>query len=144
VDKQLMRELNDIAYCHQPYPKSLGLEDYLRHWKPLINQSTASIPDKLNTVTEHAAMQIAKAINAASSSEKLLVTGGGAYNDYFMERLQVHSRAEVTIPDASIVSFKEAIVFAYLGLLRLLDQPNCLASVTGASRDNSGGKLSGF
>ena len=144
IDESLLRALNDIAFCHQPYPKSLGLEDYLQHWEPIINASSISAYDKLSTIVEHVAMQIAAVVKAQNPEGKLLITGGGAFNSYFIERLQAHCQAHITIPDAKIIAFKEAIVFAYLGLLRLHELPNCLASVTGASRDNSGGKMSGF
>ena len=89
-------------------------------------------------------MQIAGAVNQHKAGKKMLVTGGGAYNDYLVERLRHNCRPEIIIPDPLIVSFKEAIVFAYLGLLRKLNSVNCLASVTGAKHDNFGGKLNGF
>ena len=144
IDSHLLESLNNIPYCHQPFPKSLGLEDYQRDWLPVISQAECSTTDKLSTVTEHVALQTAQYIHDATAETQLLVTGGGAFNDYFIARLKAHTPAEVVIPDASVIHFKEAIVFAYLGLLRVLDKPNCLASVTGASHDNSGGKLSGF
>jgi len=144
LDSELLDSLNQIPYCKAPYPKSLGLEDYLKHWQPLIASSTSSTPDKLNTLVEHVAIQIAAVVNHGKPGSQLLVTGGGAFNIYFMDRLQAQCRADVVIPKSDIVEFKEAIVFAYLGLLRKLDLPNCLASVTGASKDNSGGILTGF
>lgn len=144
VNKELLDSLNALPYCHQPYPKSLGLEDYLQHWEPLIAQSLISHEDKLRTALEHAVHQIARALPQSADKGRLLVSGGGAHNAFFIERLRATVQAEVVVPDASIIEFKEALVFAYLGLLRLLEQPNCLASVTGASRDNMGGKLSGF
>lgn len=140
----LLDQLNAISYCQKTYPKSLGLEDYRAHWQPLIEQSSANTYDQLNSLTEHAAMQIAQAVNQGKNGQKMLVTGGGAYNDYLVERLRHHCRAEIIIPDSLIVSFKEAIVFAYLGLLRKVNSVNCLASVTGAGHDSSGGKLNGF
>jgi anhydro-N-acetylmuramic acid kinase len=45
------------------------------------------------------------------------------------------------VPDPRTIDFKEALVFAYLGLLRWRGLPNALASVTGASRDSIGGAV---
>ena len=140
----LLDQLNAIPYFQKTYPKSLGLEDYRAYWQPLIEQSSAGIHDQLNSLTEHAAMQIAGAVNQGKNGQKMLVTGGGAYNDYLVERLRHHCQPQIIIPDPLIVSFKEAIIFAYLGLLRKLNSVNCLASVTGARHDSSGGKLNGF
>ncbi|HSI91282.1 MAG TPA: hypothetical protein VK927_09205, partial [Adhaeribacter sp.] len=47
----------------------------------------------------------------------------------------------VEVPSPEIVSFKEALIFAFLGVLRWRGEVNCLRSVTGASRDSSGGAI---
>jgi anhydro-N-acetylmuramic acid kinase len=46
------------------------------------------------------------------------------------------------VPENKIVDFKEALIFAFLGLLRWQNKINCLASVTGAERDSCCGKIS--
>ena len=77
--------------------------------------------------------------------KRVLITGGGAYNRHFIESLQQYcSNCEIVIPEKTVIEFKEALVFAYLGLLRVEGQPNCLASVTGARNDVLGGDLIGF
>ena len=43
--------------------------------------------------------------------------------------------------EPAIVEYKEALIFAFLGVLYMLDRPSCLSSVTGAARDNIGGML---
>ena len=63
-----------------------------------------------------------------------MITGGGAYNDFLVERIDAHSHAEVTLPDSEIIEFKEALIFALLGLLKEQNEINCLKSVTGAHR----------
>jgi len=70
------------------------------------------------------------------------VTGGGAFNTYLVERMKINSPHSIYyIPDALTVNFKEALIFAFLGVLYLYDIPNCLTSVTGAKKDNIGGAL---
>lgn len=143
VDTNLLQALNDVGYIHKPAPKSLGLEDYLQDWQPLLRNSSICLEDKMATYVEHAAIQIADVINN-SSGHSVLVTGGGAYHDFFISRLKRFSRAYVVLPSQEIIEFKEALVFAYLGLLRLENKANCLASVTGADYDVCGGDIVGL
>ena len=70
---------------------------------------------------------------------KVLVTGGGVYNKFLMNRIKHYSNAEIIIPSKKIVDYKEALIFAFLGVLRSINKVNCLRSVTGAIRDNCGG-----
>ena len=86
------------------------------------------------------AYQIAQ-ITSKFDSKQLLVTGGGTKNTYLIERISELSIAQIHIPDESISDFKEAIIFAYLGALFLMDQPNCVSSVTGAQHSVIGGCL---
>ncbi|OEK02837.1 anhydro-N-acetylmuramic acid kinase [Roseivirga sp. 4D4] len=143
VDHQLLEALSKIPYLSSTGPKSLGLEDYQKYWQPLITSSTLSLKDKMCTFTEHAALEIGKQL-AGTQADKTLVTGGGTFHDYFISRLKLHSDTTIFIPDRQTIEFKEALIFAYLGLLRYLDEPNCLSSVTGASEDSSGGDLYNF
>lgn len=142
-DSVLLRQLDAIDYLKKKFPKSLGLEDYRRFWQPLLSESLISTEDKMTTYIKHAAVQIAKVINE-NSGKKILITGGGAYNSHFINKLQKLTEAELEVPENQLLEFKEALVFAYLGLLKFEGKPNCLSSVTGALTDVSGGDLTGF
>lgn len=139
VDKELLQKLNAIPYYKQQPPKSLGREFVDAEILPLFGQRT-DIENLLATYYHHAAHQISQAMSAEGKSS-VLVTGGGAYNGYFIECLQNSTKCKVVIPDSAVVECKEAIVFAFLGVLRYLGMPNCLKSVTGASCDNIGGAI---
>lgn len=139
VDKELLQKLNAIPYYKQQPPKSLGREFVDAEILPLFGQR-ADIENLLATCYHHAAHQISQAMSADGKST-VLVTGGGAYNGYFIECLQNSTKCKVVIPDCAVVECKEAIVFAFLGVLRYLGMPNCLKSVTGASCDNIGGAI---
>ena len=71
----------------------------------------------------------------------VLITGGGAYNTFFIDRLKANYNGEIHIPPDDVIQFKEAIIFAYLGYLRVNETINTLSSVTKASKDSIGGAV---
>jgi anhydro-N-acetylmuramic acid kinase len=142
LSNELLMQLNQIDYYSKAYPKSLGREDFELKYLNLINHTSTSVEDKLRTFCEHIAIQISNAINSSSNSKSsLLITVGGALNKFLIERLQAHCKAEVVIPEKSIIDFKEALIFAFLGVLRWRNEINCLQSVTGAKKDSCGGAV---
>lgn len=139
LDHVLLKQLNALSYYEQPVPKSLGLEWVEDFIYPLLADKT-DVNALLNTMVEHAAFQIAK-ICTDYQIDSMLVTGGGVYNTYLMERLGALSTVKIIIPDPIIIEFKEALVFAFLGVLRWENNVNVLKSVTGAHRDHSSGEI---
>jgi anhydro-N-acetylmuramic acid kinase len=138
----LFNELNQIGYykATPDSPKSLGKEWIGKNIKPILDIYDVAPNDLLNTFCEHIAFQIAKVGNTKPIG-KMLVTGGGAFNGYLMERIASQVKHSVVIPDIKTVAFKEALIFAFLGVLRWNNQINCLKSVTGAASDNVGGAI---
>ena len=140
LNSDLLNELNELEYYSKPFPKSLGFEFVKEIVLPLIENYPIAIEDKMHTFTEHIALQTAKVL--PSKNGKLLVTGGGAYNTFLMERMQFHLPSlKIIIPDAEILEFKEALIFALLGVLKLRDEINVLGSVTGAKKNHSSGLI---
>lgn len=129
-------KLDALPYYSQSAPKSLGREWVEANVFPLMTGHSPA--DLMHTFCRHAARQTAA---ACTQPGKMLVTGGGAYNHFFIGELRKLCKAEIVIPDDETVQFKEALIFALLGYLRLHDQVNALSSVTGASRDSSGGAI---
>jgi anhydro-N-acetylmuramic acid kinase len=118
----------------------LGVEWLNQAFYPVLQRHPLSIPDQLATVVEHIAQQIAATFPA--NAQRVLVTGGGAFHAYLMERMQAHApNTKLHVPDNQLLEFKEALIFAFLGLLRWQNQINVLASVTGASHDHSSGLI---
>ncbi len=139
-DKTLLAKLDALDYYKMKEPKSLGFEWLQTYFMPCLKDSVISVHDKLATVTEHVAGQIKSTLNSLEGNS-VLVTGGGAKNRYLIQRISDGCNKNVIIPDDRLVDYKEALVFAFLGLLRVLGEVNCLASVTGARRDSCGGIL---
>lgn len=135
---ELLDTLNDNGFYRQSPPKSLGREFFETFQKDLLKRYSTT--DALATFTEHIALQIAQSIEHLPQG-KLLVTGGGAHNSYLIERIQQHTGHQVVVPDTQTVDYKEALIFALLGLLRLESQINVLSSVTGAPSDSCSGKI---
>ncbi|RSK40658.1 anhydro-N-acetylmuramic acid kinase [Mangrovimonas spongiae] len=140
VSKQLLEDLNGLDFYKKSAPKSLGLEWVKAIFLPIIESYNLQIKDVLSTVCEHVAIQISKAVKDKSQT-KVLITGGGAYNTYLIERLKSMTSQEIVIPKNVIVDFKEAIVFGLLGVLKLRNEINCLSSVTGAKNNHSSGTI---
>ncbi len=134
----LLDELNNLDFYHQDGPKSLGREWVEELIFPMIDKHNISREDKLRTLYEHVAIQIAR---CATKSGRMLITGGGAFNKYMIERIREKGSFEVVIPDATTINFKEALVFALLGAMYMFDQNSCLSTVTGAPQDSIGGML---
>ncbi len=137
INIDLLKQLNGIPYYQQSPPKSLGKEWFETHFLPLLVNSKLNIRDLLATCTEHVAEQIASTLDGWSG--QALMTGGGALNQFLIERIQAKTSTEIIVPDEQTIHFKEALIFALLGYLRIMEQPNALAEVTGASKDNCGG-----
>ena len=134
----LLEALNSHAFYRQPAPKSLGREFFETFQKPILTNHPTN--DALATFVEHIAMQIAQALDTLPKG-KMLVTGGGALNGYLIDRIAQHTRHQVVVPDRMTVDYKEALIFALLGLLRLESRVNVLSSVTGAPSDSCSGKI---
>jgi anhydro-N-acetylmuramic acid kinase len=91
-------------------------------------------------------MQISDVCHNVTSdvNDKMLVTGGGAFNTFLIEKIQHHlmiKRIDVDMPDADLIEYKEALIMALIGVLRWREEINVLSSVTGASRNSVGGAL---
>ena len=159
ADMNLLEELNKLDYYALPYPKSLANDFGTDLVYPIVKAANLSIPDSLRSYTEHVAFQISRTISELKNNKpktpsdrviraginyKLLVTGGGALNDFLIAQLSGHlknDQIEVIIPEHQLVNFKEALVMAFIGVLRWRQEYNVLSSVTGAKRNSIGGAL---
>jgi anhydro-N-acetylmuramic acid kinase len=138
VNTDLWNELNALDYYKKSFPKSLGFEFVKEIVLPLIAQYDLTIENKMHTFIEHIAWQNAFAL--PKKEGKLFITGGGAYNDFLIERMHYYlPKIEIIIPDAKTLEYKEALIFALLGVLKLRNEINSLSSVTGASKNHSSG-----
>jgi len=146
VNKKMLRKLVAIYKSLRNKRPSLGREIFERRIKPIIDDPEISLADKLCTLTRSSANEIAEAVTSAKKNPQVLCTGGGAFNSFFISVLldACGDKATLIIPDGDIIKFKEAMIFAFLGVLRVKGEVNCFKSVTGASTDSSSGITVGF
>lgn len=143
IDGSLLDLMNNQAYFAEKGPKSLGKEWFIDTFQPMLIQSSLPLKDKLRTTVEHIAEKIALDI-AAFPKGKILITGGGAFNSFLIERMQQLTHHDLCVPDKLLVNYKEALIFAFLGFLRSHEKMNTLATVTGAPEDSCGGSVVGL
>jgi anhydro-N-acetylmuramic acid kinase len=137
VNPYILNQLNLLPYYQQQSPKSLGMEWVSKNIMPLL-QTIKQPQDALATFTQHTATQIAKSLIGTG---KVLCTGGGTYNKYLMQQIQEHTTCHLVIPEGKLIEYKEALIFAFLGVLRLRNATNCLSSVTGARKNHCSGTI---
>lgn len=148
INNDLLEKLHQLEYYRQSFPKSLANDFGTDTVYPLIRDTGCGIADALRTYTEHIALQVKEAIASTSqistASRQLLVTGGGAFNTFLVQRLKDQLQPlniDVVIPDEKLVKYKEALIMVLIAVLRWREETNVLASVTGAKRDSVGGAM---
>ncbi|MDR6156767.1 anhydro-N-acetylmuramic acid kinase [Chryseobacterium sp. SLBN-27] len=136
INENVLSSLNSLRFYHQEHPKSLGIEWCHENIFPLLKNINTL--DALATITEHAAHQIAEVVNK-NQLKNILLSGGGTYNQYLIEKIRTKTYAEIIIPDKEIIDYKEALIFALMGVLRINNSINVLSSATGSPYDHSSG-----
>lgn len=146
INQPLLSQLTRLYTAIKKKRPSLGREIFEKDIQPLLDNDNISIHDRLCTVVESVSLEITGTILSEKKRASILCTGGGAFNSYLVSRMLEHAGDKVSliIPDDEVVKYKEALVFAFLGVLRVNGEVNCLKSVTGASHDSSAGVLTGF
>ncbi|MEP7079874.1 MAG: anhydro-N-acetylmuramic acid kinase [Ginsengibacter sp.] len=146
IHEPLLQKLNNQEYYKKVAPKSLSNEFGTEYIYPIITSFNLPVADALGTYVEHIALQIKKSLEpyVAKENSKLMITGGGAFNKFLVDRISFHLNElsiETYVPEKELVNYKEALIMALLGILRWREQPTVLASVTGAQKNSIGGAL---
>lgn len=134
----LYASLCELDYHKLKAPKSLGFEWMENSLFPLCDPFQECIQDLLHTLVHYEAEQIANVLNV-HQLKNVLITGGGAYNSFLIDKINERTNCELKIGSPELIEFKEALIFGFLGYLRIFNQTNILASVTGAKTDSCGG-----
>jgi len=140
---EMLDQLNQLDYYNIEGPKSLGIEWYNFNFRSIISKREYPVEDRLRTVCEHIAIQVTNVLKNVDNG-KVLITGGGAYNTFLIDLIKQKGSHEFVVPTAELVEYKEALIFAFLGLLKKEGRINVLSAVTGAKLDSSSGQMVGF
>ena len=140
VNMDILHKLNQLPYYSLSHPKSLGKEWVESFILPLISEQDTT-QNLLRTITEHISMQIASCMEVLPDKSDVLFTGGGVFNDFLMKRIASLTLHKISTPHKNIIEMKEAIIFAFLGVLRMLNEFNIYSEVTGATRNSVSGAL---
>lgn len=145
INQKMLDSLNGLKYYLLPHPKSIGYEWFVQEVAPIVDVTDDSIENLLHTSIHHICEKVAQQVkvNSTKSTSSLFVSGGGALNHFLIEVLQekLGKSVKVIVPKKELIEFKEAVVFALMGALRIEQEINVLKSVTGAIRDSSSGVL---
>ncbi|MGB0849926.1 MAG: anhydro-N-acetylmuramic acid kinase [Bacteroidia bacterium] len=147
IDYDLLTDLNEIDYYSYEPPKSLGREWISSNFWGHVRNSVAKKEDKMKTLVDHIAQQVGNNIedlcSGDASGKRVYITGGGAFNSTLISHIRMHTEAEVVVPEAKIVEYKEALAFALLGILRVQNKTNVFNVATGATQSSVSGSLYG-
>ena len=145
VHPNLLSQVNAVYATYRSKRPSLAREMFEHSLLPLLNDPGILLKDKLRTICESVAEEVFASISPSKKRLKLLVTGGGAFNNFLVDvlREKLENKVDVIVPPSSIIEFKEALIFAFLGVLRVRNEINVLKSVTRATRDSCAGALMG-
>lgn len=138
TNNAVLEKLNNLPYYKMNSPKSLGIEWVKAEVSPLLSELEPK--EVLATVTHHAAIQISQTIQQYGL-QNILLTGGGAYNSFLVELIQQKIKGKIHLPSPEIIEYKEALIFALMGVLRLTEQDNVLCSATGSLHNHCTGIL---
>lgn len=136
VNLKVLHQLNELAFYQQNPPKSLGIEWVIQYIFPLLNKMENI--DVLATFTQHIVEQITFVFEKFNL-KNCLITGGGALNIFLIEQLKKNAKTEIIIPEKNLIDYKEALIFALMGVLKIRQENNILCSATGSSKNHSAG-----
>lgn len=140
LNPELLEELEALSFYKLPAPKSLGIEWVNREVLPVLKKYEVDIPSLLRTYCLHVAMRISKELGNDADAE-VLVTGGGCLNIFLIQQIKKMTPTQLVIPSLELINFKEALIFGFLGVLKMRGEVNVLSSVTGAENDHSSGVI---
>ncbi len=153
IDRMLLDEFLSHPYFKKLPPKSTGREMFSEKFLDSLEKNIAAgkllAEDALATLTELTAVTILRSfefLNPKTREVEIIVSGGGAFNNYLLERMKANAASNASISSSDAFGIpakaKEAIAFAFFAHAFIEAIPIHLPSTTGASRRTTLGALS--
>ncbi|NJN41269.1 MAG: anhydro-N-acetylmuramic acid kinase [Flammeovirgaceae bacterium] len=130
VNHVLLKKITLLYDKLRPAKPSLSRELYESEFSNMLSDKRIRMEDRLRTFHQSIANEIEQALRFSGQKGKLLVTGGGAFNTYLISTIKAKlgSPFQLVIPRKEIIEFKEAIIFGFLGVLRLRNEKMCIVA----------------
>jgi anhydro-N-acetylmuramic acid kinase len=146
IYQELVDKFLEFEYFNLKFPKSLDNNAIREYFFPLLDSFQIDLEDKLASGVELIALTLSEELQREFSNysgrPKVLLTGGGAKSTFLVQQIiKNNPNINIVVPDSTIVDFKEALLMAYLGYLRVMGETNVISSVTGASHNSIGGAI---
>lgn len=126
-------------------PRGLSNDEVASTWIRYLESRKENTQDLLGTTTQSVADVIGIHISSLiKRPAKILVTGGGVYNDHLIKLLRREGQdfgITYELPSPEIIDFKESLLIAYLGYLTMNGKPYNIHTLTGATQNMGGGAL---
>jgi anhydro-N-acetylmuramic acid kinase len=145
VKMDLLKSLTQAGQSLGKDRPSLAREHFEKAFEGILKNKFWSLKDRLRTMTEFIAREVGTTIRKTGAN-KILITGGGAHNTFLVDSIRRHAGDEKKFvkADPVLINYKEALIFAFLGVLNISGENNALRSVTGAQKDTCTGACVGF
>ncbi len=145
----LVKKWSSLDYFSRSHPKSLDNSWVRDHFFDDLVDPRYDILDLARTAVEFITQQVSHAIVKTrdfhpTAQPEVVTTGGGTHNLFLVERLRkalLSENFQLHVPSMEIIDYKEALLMAFMGFLRMTNQENTLPSVTGASGPSRAGAL---
>lgn len=145
INEELLLALATRDWHRLPLPKAMSNRHVQREFLTLLQCADLSPEDILATIVRYIATEIKQSLTyAAAGSGKVLFSGGGVRNRYLMEEIEsalYNLGWEPVIPDEMTIDYKECILIALAGALRMQNMPNHIAEISGAKSAAIGGAV---
>jgi anhydro-N-acetylmuramic acid kinase len=138
VSAKALAALLADPYFEQAPPKSTGRERFGQDFADRVVELAGVGNDAVATATALTVESVARALERwtpAAAGDELVISGGGAKNPALVEQLAARVRPRPVRSFDELFfdgEAKEAVAFAFLGLLTLLGKPGNLPGATGA------------
>ncbi len=137
IDGALLKQCLADDYFQLAPPKSTGREHFNTAWikRQLTQRNQTLDPGVVQaTLTELTACTISDAIKNYCTADEIYLCGGGAYNTYLRQRLELHLQIPINTTLALGIdpNYVEAAAFAWFAKSTLQGLPANIPAVTGA------------